>query len=136
MADNKVSVQIGKENYSTRVKMRQHELISDEPKDIGGADLGPKPSELLAASLGACMAITMRMYAERKEWPLEEVKVELSLETEEVEHDGITATRNVFQAKVILKGNLDEAQEKRIRLIGTKCPIHKLLHEASVIRMS
>jgi putative redox protein len=136
MGDSGAQVRIGKENYKTEINLRQHTLIADEPLELGGTDLGPKPSELLAASLGACIAITMRMYAARKGWPLDGVNVDVQVLKEDSDQAGSNEQVTVFEAKIELSGALDEDQEKRIRLIGTKCPIHKILHSASVIRLS
>ena len=96
-------------------------IISDEPKSSGGQDLGFAPNELLASSLAACTAITLRMYANRKGWELTDVKVEVSFETDSLE--------NKFKIvrDIQLLGNLDEDQQARLLIIADKCPIHKIL---------
>lgn len=124
-----VSVSIGKEKYTTQVKMGQHELVADEPTDLGGQDLGPAPTQLLLSSLGTCKAITMRMYADRKEWPLESVEVLLSAETVPSNQQQTTYIRCTIK----LHGDLDEKQKARIYKIAEKCPIHKLLTNPIVI---
>ena len=65
------------DTYHTTVAARQHQLVVDEPNELGGTDTGPTPGEMLLASLGTCAAMTMRMYARRKQWPLAEVRVRL-----------------------------------------------------------
>lgn len=74
---NKAQGQIQNINYQTQITAGQHHFIVDEAKDVGGSDLGPNPGQLLSAALAACASITMRMYADRKGWPLEEVMVEV-----------------------------------------------------------
>jgi putative redox protein len=75
--DEWVVVEIGK-GYTTRVRAGAHRLLADEPVDLGGGDRGPAPYDLLLAALGACTAITLRMYADRKGWPLESVSIRLN----------------------------------------------------------
>jgi putative redox protein len=70
---------IGRDHYATSIAAGTHSLTADEPLKLGGADAGPAPYDLLLASLGACTAITLRMYADRKSWPLESLEVRLSL---------------------------------------------------------
>ena len=73
-----VRVDGGRLRYVQKITVGSHVLLADEPRDVGGTDAGPNPYELLLAALGACAGITVRMYAERKQWPLEEVHVVLS----------------------------------------------------------
>lgn len=70
---------IGKDHYRTEIDLGAHSLVADEPPALGGGAAGPAPYDLLLASLGACTAITLRMYADRKQWPLESVEVGLRL---------------------------------------------------------
>lgn len=71
------TARIGKDHYRTEIEVGVHRLVSDEPHALGGGAAGPAPYDLLLASLGACTAITLRMYADRKQWPLELVEVGL-----------------------------------------------------------
>ena len=114
-----ITAEISKEHYKTEIDLGAHKLIVDEPRSIGGTDLGPDPSSLFLASVGACVAITLRMYADRKEWDLEGVKVELSLERGDDE--------TVIKRRLITKGNLDEKQLKRLQAIAGKCPVSKMV---------
>lgn len=117
----RVIAQTKKEAYKTIIVAEGNELISDEPLDRGGQHLGFNPGELLAASLASCTTITVRMYADRKEWPLDEVEVEV-----ETERDAAT-NHTVFRKHVRLFGDLTTEQQERLLAIADKCPIHKSL---------
>ncbi|HEX6205256.1 MAG TPA: OsmC family protein [Solirubrobacterales bacterium] len=104
-----------------------HDLRVDEPAHLGGTDTGPRPTELLGASLAGCIAITIEMYAGRKGWDLGAVEVDV-----EVGYEGPVPTR--FEVGVKLPGELDEEQRRRLLVVATKCPVHKVLAgEAHVI---
>ena len=114
-----VSAKIGAETYKTTLETDVHTLISDEPMDAGGRDLGPAPGDLLRMSLASCTAITLRMYANRKNMDVKQIEVKVS--TEKVEDKAI------FHMTIHIDGNIDDAQRKRMLQIGTACPIHKIL---------
>jgi putative redox protein len=116
-----VKAAIGKEHYATSIRSATNQLTADEPADFGGGDVGFSPSELLAASLAACTSITLRMYADRKAWPLESVEVEVDFERD------AEAKASTFSRKIKLLGNLDEEQKTRLLQIANKCPIHQTL---------
>lgn len=97
-----------------------HELIVDEPVDRGGADTGPRPTQLLAASLAGCTAITVEMYAERKGWDVGKVEAEV-----EVSYDGPVPSR--FEVALRLSAELDDEQRRRLLVIAEHCPVHKVL---------
>jgi len=90
---------------------------------LGGKDLGPSPFELLSSALGTCTAITMKMYADRKAWPIEEIKIQIDLNQEK---EG-TEMHSNFEQKIEIIGDLDEKQRERMLLIASKCPVHKTL---------
>jgi putative redox protein len=117
----KITANIGTELYKTEIESETNLIISDEPKSSGGQDLGFAPNELLASSLAACTAITLRMYANRKGWELTDVKVEVSFETDSVQ------SKFKIVRDIQLLGNLDEDQQARLLIIANKCPIHKIL---------
>jgi putative redox protein len=103
------------------VKVRDHRLNCDEPKDAGGDDAAPSPQELLAASLASCTAVTIEMYAERKGWDLHDVEVEC----EYTPADRGCPTK--FQLTLRLPSDLTEEQVQRLKVIATKCPVHRTL---------
>ena len=99
-----------------------HRWLADEPLDDGGANVGPTPHRLLLSALGACTAITVRMYAARKGWALERIDVELRFNP-----DGKPATGSDISRRIELHGTLDDAQRERLLQIANACPIHKVL---------
>jgi putative redox protein len=101
-----------------------HHWLSDEPPDKQGANLGPTPTRLLVASLGACTAITMKMYAERKGWPLERVDVRVELLTYVPVPEGGTSIR----CGIVLVGPLSPEQRERLMAIAGACPVHRILN--------
>ncbi len=119
------------DNFTTQIVAEGHHLISDEPANIGGDNFGPSPYGLLTAALASCTAITLRMYANRKEWPLEEVEVHVDQEqrhdkdTENCDSDEGKIT--FFNRKIAIKGDLDQEQINRLLEIADNCPVHKTL---------
>jgi len=95
---------------------------ADEPLEEGGANTGPAPHRLLLSALGACTAITLQMYAARKQWPLQHVDVELAFNP-----DGTPESGNDISRVITLQGALDDEQRERLLQIANKCPIHKVL---------
>ena len=108
--------------YTHRVLVRQHELTVDEPLEDGGDDEGPSPLELLAASLASCTAITMELYAKRKGWELDLVEVECQYT---LPADRGSPTH--FELVIRLPDELTPEQIERLRVIATKCPVHRTL---------
>ncbi len=97
-----------------------HTMVIDEPREAGGGDQGPSPTRVLAASLAACTAITLEMYADRKQWPVGEVEVVVGMEL-----DGAAPTD--FTVTLRLPKELSPEQQERIRVIAAKCPVHRAL---------
>jgi putative redox protein len=116
---------IGTSNYTVSLVAGHHSLVSDERAAAGGQDAGPTPHELVCAALGACTAITLRMYAQRKKWPLHAVHVEVSMQTEGEAH---TMTRQLR-----LTGELDEAQRARLADIAERTPVTLTLKQGVAI---
>ncbi|RZK26004.1 MAG: OsmC family peroxiredoxin [Flavobacterium sp.] len=122
-------VELDQSKYKTKIFADGHFIYADEPEELGGTDEGMAPGALLLASLGSCTAITIRMYADRKQIPLEGVKINLKICPEEEMNEG-----TVIERKIELIGDLDEEQRKRLMIIADKCPIHKILsHPIKVI---
>lgn len=110
---------IGKEHYRTEIISDKNTIISDEPISEGGKGEGLSPYHLLAASLGSCTAITIRMYADRKGWNLDSCEVNVTI--------GQEAGTVLFQKNILLVGDLNEEQKQRLLKIADKCFIHKIL---------
>lgn len=131
--DNRTYTQTGESGYYTEILANGHALASDEPKSVGGTDAGPTPYDLVSAALGACTGMTLRMYADRKEWPLKGVKVRLhhqkiharDCETCETEDENI----DHIDREIVLDGPLSEDQRARLLEIANRCPVHQTLVE-------
>ena len=106
-----------------------HELIVDEPRDRGGADTGPRPTQLLGASLAGCTAITIEMYAERKGWDVGALEVRV-----EITYDG--EVPSVYDVFLTLPEELDEEQRRRLVTIASRCPVHKVLAGQSAVNVA
>ncbi|MCB9169042.1 MAG: OsmC family protein [Flavobacteriales bacterium] len=109
--------------YATDVTARQHTIRVDEPQEDGGTDTAPKPHELLCAALASCTAITIRMYADRKQWPLKAVIVDVDMERSSA--SGHVDTR--LHMTLSFEGDLDQAQRERLQQIAKACPVHRTL---------
>jgi putative redox protein len=127
-----VAVRLDDEDYTTDVRIRNHSLTADEPSSVGGNDFGPTPYELLSASLGACTAMTLKMYAKRKGWDLKEVRVHLDHQKDHAsdlsECEATERKIDFFHRLIELEGDLDEAQKKRLLEMADRCPVHRTLH--------
>jgi putative redox protein len=109
---------LGRDGFATVMSARSHTLVADEPIDIGGQDLAPSPYEHLMGALASCIAITLRMYAERKGWPLEGVEVDVAM----------TGGKEASIARTVrVAGPLDEAQRQRLLEIADACPVSRML---------
>ena len=110
-----------REGYTHDLEIREHRLTVDEPEARGGADQGPTPTELLAGSLAACTAITIEMYADRKEWELGQVEVSADY------GEPSSAGSPSFEVTIKSPADLSDEQRERILVIAGKCPVHKTL---------
>ena len=126
-----VHTHIGKTKYKVDMQAGPHQLVGDEPETNGGQDQGPDPYDYLLMSLGSCTAMTVRMYADHKEWPLEEVYVELlhdKVHAEDCEDcDKKKSKIDHIEKDVIVVGDLSEQQRDRLLEISERCPVHRTL---------
>jgi putative redox protein len=103
-------------------------FIADEPVEIGGLDLGPTPHDLVCAGLAACTAQTLRLYAQRKSWPLGAVTVKVTHR-----RDLSSKPIDIFDRALVLGGRLDDEQRQRLLEIAEMCPVHKMLTAGAAV---
>lgn len=122
-----VVTRIDRSRYRSIVEARSHEFVLDEPLELGGTDTGPTPYETLLASLGACTAMTLRMYADRKKWPLEHAIVRLRTASEHGPDCEVCETEevgpHVLERQIELEGELTAEQRARLLQIAERCPV-------------
>jgi len=135
-----VTTRTGPSGYATDIAVRGHQLIADDPLDAGGTDQGPTPYELLLAALNACTSITLRMYADRKKWPLQSVVVQSShskIHAKDcVECESEDGWVDQIERSIELVGDLDEGQRQRLLEIADRCPVHRTLHAEVIVKTS
>lgn len=129
---------IKEDNFTTSIQTKNHTFIADEPTSIGGSDFGPSPYEYLNAALAACTVMTLKMYAERKKWDLQEVYVyishsrvhsnDLDVEVDKPKH------LDHISKKLKFLGNLDKTQKERLQEIASRCPVHKTIASEVVFK--
>lgn len=117
--------------FLTQIQTGKHHLLADEPEEVGGEDRGPSPYQLLTSALAACTAMTMRMYADRKGWAIDEIVVNIDHEKKYGEDckdcDKPSSKIDHFNRYIELSGNLDNVQRNRLLEIANKCPVHRTL---------
>jgi putative redox protein len=135
--ETRISARTGAEGFATEIRAGRHRLMADEPTSVGGTDLGPTPFDLLVAALGSCTSMTLRMYADRKGWPLEAAVVRLK-------HDKLHASEcaecvsregmlDRIEREIELQGPLDPDQRQRLLQIAERCPVHRTLTSETVV---
>jgi putative redox protein len=110
---------IENELYKTELHARSHVIIADEPLDVGGKDVGPRPGDFIRMGLASCTAITLRMYANRKNMDVKKIRVSVS--------NGAFNGRTAYNTQIEIDGTIDESQRKRLLQIAELCPVHKAL---------
>jgi uncharacterized OsmC-like protein/pimeloyl-ACP methyl ester carboxylesterase len=137
-AEKQVITRIGQSGLATDIMAEGHRLVADEPVSKGGSGSGPTPYNYLMAGLGACTAMTLRMYSDRKQWPLDSVTVKLShqkihaadcedCQTKEGKLDQI-------EREIELTGALDDQQKQRLMQIADRCPVHRTLRSEIIVK--
>jgi putative redox protein len=126
-----VSVESASPDFLENIRVGRHRLQADEPVSAGGMDAAPTPYELLLAALGSCKVVTLRMYAKRKNWPLEAVNVDLSHTKAHAEDcancSGETRMIDHIQVEIRLLGELSDEQRQALLAIAEKCPVQRTL---------
>ncbi len=125
------------DNFTTTIQTSAHSITADEPISVGGDDFGPSPYDLLSAGLAACTAMTLKLYAERKQWDLKEVYVYVTYSKKHSD-DLMLDMEKPMRIDHLLKklnfvGNLNDTQTQRLKEIASKCPVHKTLQNQVVI---
>ena len=116
-----VTARIERTQYETHLSTDSQVIVTDEPVELGGQDRGMGPGELLAGSLAACTVMTLRMYADRKEWPLDSAVAHVEYTSD------METKRSLFVLKLILNGNLTDGQRARLVEMADQCPMHRTL---------
>ncbi|MCP4978683.1 MAG: OsmC family protein [Maribacter sp.] len=125
------------DGFTTEMKVGNHYMTADEPTSFGGNDFGPSPYELVSAGLSACTAMTLQMYAKRKDWHIDNVEVHISyskthaLDCEDCESSN--AIIDTFHREIKITGDFDDQQLERLLQIADKCPVHKTLHSETQV---
>ncbi len=138
--DKQVVARTANDSYTTDIIASKHHLTADEPEAIGGNDFGPTPYDYLLVALGACTTMTLQMYAKRKQWDLQEVKVHLhhnkvhaeDCDCQDSQQQG--AKIDLIEKEIELSGKLNQNQRERLKAIAEKCPVHKtILNDIKII---
>lgn len=123
METTALSGTIGTDHYRVTLRTARHSWHGDEPQEAGGSDTAPAPSELVLSGLAACKLITLRGYADRKEWSLTRIHLELEMEVD----SAVRPVKTRIQTRLTLEGALTEEQRARLHEVAGKCPVHRML---------
>jgi len=125
------------DNFTTQIQTKKHTMIADEPETVNGDDFGPSPYEYLNAGLAACTAMTLKLYAQRKKWDLQEVFVYLTHSKKHSDELEVNLEKPGYldhiDKKLKFIGSLDEKQKNRLKEIASKCPVHKTLQNEVIV---
>lgn len=131
-SERRIAIRTGPDGFTTEIKAGNHAILADEPESMGGKDLGLTPYDLLVSGLGACTGMTLRMYADRKKWPLKNIIVHLEHGKvhfeDSKEEEGKPNMIDHIIREIELEGDLTEEQKQKLLEIANKCPVHKTLH--------
>lgn len=116
-----ITARIERTAYETHLSTGSQVVVVDEPVDVGGQDRGMRPGELMAGALASCIVITLRIYADRKGWPLDSIVAQVDYSSDP------DTKRSRFTTQLILNGDLDETQRARLLDMADRCPIHRML---------
>lgn len=141
---HQVELSTGLVPYTTEIHSGRHRMLADEPTRLGGQDMGPNPYDYLLSALGACTSMTIKMYADRKQWPLESVHVALDhakihaadCADCETPPESKTVKIDEIQRIITLSGPLSDEQRARLMEIADRCPVHRTLHSEIKVRTS
>jgi putative redox protein len=122
----KATATLGPIDYGITATVRHHSVTIDEPQSNGGQDTGPAPQEYLCIALASCTTATIKMYANRKQWKIDSLVVDVEKETAA---DG----KNIFKRTLHIKGPLEGEQLTRLTQIANACPVHKILSQANTV---
>ena len=126
---NKAEVKLPNRDYLAESKMRKHFAVVDEPLTVGGDDNAPTPVEYLLTALGSCVAITLRMYSQRKGWELGEISVNTTQKSVQTEN-GVS---QVFVEDISFEKEPTEEQKNRLKEIAGKCPVARIIKGENLI---
>ena len=133
-----VVVETGPGKFVQHIDSSEHPLVADEPFSVGGSNTGPTPYDLLVSGLGACTSMTIRMYANRKKWPLDNVAVKLrhnEIHADDCEQCETSSGKiDTIEREIELKGELSDEQRTRLLEIADLCPVHKTLHSEVAVK--
>lgn len=128
----------GDQKFLREIHSDDHAWLADEPRRLGGSNLGPDPYEHLLAALGACTSMTMRMYASRKDWPVDDINIRLRHERQHREDceacEDQDRQLDVLTRYIEITGNLDDKQRARLMAIADRCPVHRTLLSPTQIK--
>ncbi len=120
------AVETGRGKFEVEIRTGRHLMFADEPTDFGGLDNGPSPFQLVSAAIAACMTMTVRLYADRKGWPVHRIRTGVGHSKEDGE-----SPRDRFDVRLTFDGPLDEEQHDTLVEIARKCPVHRLISEGA-----
>jgi putative redox protein len=125
LGESVIVEETGLGRYQVEARVGATAFLVDEPVTVGGLGSGPNPFDLMSAALGSCTAMTIRLYANKKAWPLSRVRVRVA------HHRGTLEARDVYSREIHLEGQLDDTQRARLVEIAEHCPVHLSLERGA-----